>query len=46
MKREYLEKIMSDIKSINDLFGLNFIIPSYQRGYRWDEIQVRDLLVY
>lgn len=35
---------MSDIKSINDLFGLNFIIPSYQRGYRWDEIQVRDLL--
>ncbi|EAK9946327.1 DUF262 domain-containing protein [Campylobacter lari] len=35
---------MSDIKSINDLFGLNFVIPSYQRGYRWDEIQVRDLL--
>lgn len=24
---------MSDIKSINDLFGLNFVIPSYQRGY-------------
>ncbi|EAH5485275.1 TPA: DUF262 domain-containing protein [Campylobacter lari] len=35
---------MSDIKSINDLFGLNFVIPSYQRGYRWDETQVRDLL--
>ncbi|MCR8698520.1 DUF262 domain-containing protein [Campylobacter lari] len=35
---------MSDIKSINDLFGLNFVIPSYQRGYRWDKTQVRDLL--
>ena len=22
----------------------NFVIPSYQRGYRWDEIQVNDLL--
>lgn len=35
---------MSDIKSINDLFGLKFLVPSYQRGYRWDEKQVRDLL--
>ncbi|EFP1454409.1 DUF262 domain-containing protein, partial [Campylobacter jejuni] len=35
---------MSDIKSINDLFGLNFVIPSYQRGYRWDKTQVEDLL--
>ncbi len=35
---------MSDIKSINDLFGLNFVIPSYQRDYRLDEIQIRDLL--
>ncbi|EAJ4710588.1 DUF262 domain-containing protein, partial [Campylobacter jejuni] len=26
------------------LFGLNFVIPSYQRGYRWDKTQVEDLL--
>lgn len=31
-------------KSINDLLNYNFIIPSYQRGYRWTEQQVTDLL--
>ena len=30
--------------SIGDLLKYNFVIPSYQRGYRWDEIQVKDLL--
>ena len=29
---------------IKELFGQTFVIPSYQRGYRWGEQQVRDLL--
>ncbi len=32
------------LKPINDLLGLNFQIPAYQRGYRWTEKQVNDLL--
>ena len=37
---------MSDLKSIYDLVNGNykFIIPSYQRGYRWTEREVEDLL--
>lgn len=31
-------------KSINRLLDYNFIIPSYQRGYRWTKHQVTDLL--
>lgn len=31
-------------KSIGELIKYNFFIPSYQRGYRWTEIQVEDLL--
>ncbi|WP_104748730.1 GmrSD restriction endonuclease domain-containing protein [Helicobacter cetorum] len=41
-----------EIKGIGELLGntqegrkaLHFIIPSYQRGYRWDKQQVEDLL--
>ncbi|GHT67766.1 hypothetical protein FACS1894110_13870 [Spirochaetia bacterium] len=33
-----------ELKSISDLLGLNFFIPAYQRGYRWDKQQVEDLL--
>ena len=33
-----------DMRSIKKLNGCHFVIPSYQRGYRWDEIQVKDLL--
>jgi transcriptional regulator of NAD metabolism len=33
-----------ELKSINDLLELNFYIPSYQRGYRWNKQQVKDLL--
>ena len=29
---------------IKDLMNLSFVIPSYQRGYRWDEQQAMDLL--
>lgn len=32
------------LKTINDLLDSNFFIPSYQRGYRWTEQQVKDLL--
>lgn len=32
------------LTSINDLMGMNFYIPSYQRGYRWKSRQVTDLL--
>ncbi len=31
-------------KPISELLGMNFFIPSYQRGYRWTERQVEDLL--
>lgn len=33
-----------ELKSINELLGMKFFIPSYQRGYRWTEQQVKDLL--
>lgn len=32
------------LKTIGDLLGMKFFIPSYQRGYRWTESQVTALL--
>lgn len=32
------------LKSINEILDKSFFIPSYQRGYRWDNRQVEDLL--
>ncbi len=32
------------LKTIRDLLGMKFFIPSYQRGYRWAESQVVALL--
>jgi uncharacterized protein with ParB-like and HNH nuclease domain len=32
------------LKSINQLFEYSFFIPSYQRGYRWSDTQVTQLL--
>lgn len=32
------------LKSVNEILGMNFFIPNYQRGYRWTERQVKDLL--
>ena len=31
-------------KTISELTGMSFLIPSYQRGYRWTAQQVTDLL--
>lgn len=46
-----LEKVVSHengnsitLKSISELMGKKFYIPSYQRGYRWTKQQVEDLL--
>ncbi len=39
MKQNNLELL-----SVNELLSKKFYIPSYQRGYRWTERQVRDLL--
>ena len=33
-----------ELKSIAELKGMNFLIPAYQRGYRWTKLQVEDLL--
>lgn len=33
-----------ELKSVSELLGMKFFIPSYQRGYRWTEQQVKDLL--
>ena len=33
-----------ELKTINDLAKYSFFIPAYQRGYRWTERQVIDLL--
>lgn len=33
-----------ELKPVSDLFGYDFFVPSYQRGYRWTSIQVQELL--
>lgn len=33
-----------ELKAIKELLGKMFFIPSYQRGYKWKEKQVEDLL--
>jgi uncharacterized protein with ParB-like and HNH nuclease domain len=37
-------KNILELKTINELQQHNFYIPSYQRGYRWTENEVKDLL--
>lgn len=32
------------LETIYGLLGMNFFIPAYQRGYRWDRKQVKNLL--
>ena len=38
-----MENIL-ELKTINELQQYSFYIPSYQRGYRWSENEVEDLL--
>ena len=33
------------LKSVNELFGKTFNVPSFQRGYRWGKQEVEDLLL-
>lgn len=33
-----------ELKSVSELLGMKFFIPSYQRGYRWTEQQIGNLL--
>lgn len=33
-----------ELKTINELQIMNFLIPSYQRGFRWSEKEVTELL--
>lgn len=33
-----------ELKTVEELSGMTFLIPAYQRGYRWTEQQVTDLL--
>ena len=33
-----------ELKPVKDLLGKNFFIPNYQRGYKWKQKQVEDLL--
>ncbi|MCM1110984.1 MAG: DUF262 domain-containing protein [Clostridium sp.] len=33
-----------NIKPVSELLDCRFVIPNYQRGYRWDQEQVSDLL--
>jgi len=32
------------LKPVRELFGKDYFIPAYQRGYRWTKLQVDDLL--
>lgn len=33
-----------ELKSVSELLGMKFFIPSYQRGYRWTYLQIENLL--
>ena len=35
---------MLELRSINQLYDKQFFIPHYQRGYRWTDVQVKQLL--
>ena len=39
-----MAEINLDIRSVEKLQGMKFFIPRFQRGYRWERQQVRDLL--
>ena len=32
-----------ELKSVSELLGMKFFIPSYQHGYKWTELQIYNL---
>ena len=36
--------ILNPLKAVNELLNYKFVIPSYQRGYRWEKRQIVELL--
>lgn len=44
MKVEGIKMNNNELKSIAELDGCRFSVPSYQRGYRWGQREVRALL--
>lgn len=43
-KRIKMSEKNENLKTIQDLLDYKFKVPSYQRGYRWEETQVKALL--
>lgn len=43
-KLELKKESTLELKCIRELLGMNFFIPDYQRGYRWTDNEVKDLL--
>jgi uncharacterized protein with ParB-like and HNH nuclease domain len=41
---EILEEENPRIRPVNELLGMNFFIPRYQRGYRWGKQEITELL--
>jgi len=41
---QLIEENKIELKAINDILSYNFLIPSYQRGYRWTKRQIINLL--
>lgn len=39
-----MKKSIISLKTVEELLGMNFFIPAYQRGYRWEKQQAIDLL--
>ncbi len=39
-----MEENKIELKSVSELLGMKFFIPSYQRGYRWTDLQIENLL--
>lgn len=44
MKTLRIMKNTLELKTISELRDYNFIIPAYQRGYRWTDIEISELL--
>ena len=36
---------MAEIKSVNELLGMNLNIPNYQRAYKWNIQNIEDLFL-